>query len=299
LTAVRGRRGGLQSVGKDRVPELVKLAERTDSRAASVRWRDAVRDLLSNRVEQALDSAATQEAVSLLLGLTPDTSGQTTERRRNRAAQALGYSSGYLRRSLERTYLEVLAVALASLNVAEAAEDTMRTAVDKLLSSAAVNGPRFVQQALDCGLAPLLRLAQYPEEVRRDFRYVCELSAADYAGMELYRARGEYSSIRYLPVSRFQVVMCRTSLALRRWFDQPSVLSAEFLPLPADKWSAIAGGELLRSRVLIDDDYADPVERRVEEDSCIFEFHTAASAGVERRIDVRNQYAHGTARTAR
>lgn len=154
LKAVRAVRGGLRSVNRQRVPSLVGLAEQMDSGDGRSGWRPAVRVLLLERIGVVFGDEGAGSAVAHLLGLSPETDGWTTDERRARAASAAGYSRDYFRRGIESSYLDDLVVGLAALQLTEDAEVSVRTAIDGLARGTGAHDARFLQQALDCGLAP-------------------------------------------------------------------------------------------------------------------------------------------------
>jgi hypothetical protein len=249
--------------------------------------------LLQQHIAEVFQEKEIQKAIGLLLGISTGTEGLSTEERRQLAAKAAGYAPSYFRRRLEREYLEELSGVLVAAHLAQSAEGSLRSAVDKLVRVTGANDASFVQQALDCGLAPLLRLAQFPEEVRRDFWYRCELEAGKENGLPIYQVRGDYSSIRSIPASKLEVVICRTLSALRTWFDRPTVISAEYAPLPRDAWAqAVASPSRVESQVMIDGAPAEPCNREFSSDFCATTFHTEAVPRSEGRIQVHNRYIH-------
>lgn len=292
LKAIRGARGGMFGVARDQVEQLISLAHSGAVTPESTGWRRSVQTLLREVVAQTFGDSDTATAVSLLLGLEGRCQGMPTQARRCLAAEAVGYAPTYFRRRVENDYLEEVAASIESLQMTEAAEGSLRSAVEKLVGATGSKDPRFVQQALDCGLAPILRLAQYPEEIRRDFRYHCELEADMADGIPVYRVRGEYGSIRVLPNSAVHVVVCRSLRALREWFDRPDVISAEYAPLANEDWERMVETPgSIDTRVMVDGVHAEPVTRELGEDSCVTTF-AATSPGKPARVEIRNRFVH-------
>ncbi|MGV1049196.1 MAG: hypothetical protein ACOYD4_11820 [Solirubrobacterales bacterium] len=278
---------------RERVDVLVSVAQDSSPAPVEGGWRKAVRALLRQHAAEVFQEKNLQDAIGLLLGLSPGTEGLSTEERRQLAAQEAGFSPSYFGRRLERGYLEELSASLVAAHLAQGAEGSLRTAVDKLVRVTGADDAAFVQQALDCGLAPLLRLAQFPEEVRRDFRYRCELEAGNEGDLPVYQVRGDYSSIRSLPAPELEVVVCRTLAALRTWFDRPTVVSAEYAPLPAEAWTRlVASPSRMESRVVIDGEHAEPCDREISPDFCATTFRTEAEPRNDSRIQVHNRYMH-------
>jgi hypothetical protein len=292
LKSIRGAHGGVWGVSRSRVEGLIALAAESRSHEELGAWRPAIRDLLYRVIHEVFEDSAVAEAVEVLLGLPSDTSQMWTEGRRQRAARAVGYQPMYFRRSKESDYLDELAAGLAVSHLTLTAEGSMRSAIEELIRGTDAQDPRLVQQALDCGLAPLLRLAQYPEEIRRDFGYRCELEARADGALAVYQGRAAYRSRRHLPAERLRVVMCRTLAALHRRFEDSAVISAEYTPLPVEAWAGVVDRGAMSSRVLIDGVEAHLCSQEVERDEYSMTFRVSDSIDGDRDVEIRNRYVH-------